>query len=143
MGTLRCHARYCEAGDSTLTRNLIVHATGTCRDLQVTSKGETFNRVRESIESVERMELLYSRNGHEVLAAAILVIEEDMHVGNCVSLMWQYSKSNEQHPEFLRYVFKYLKETAKMYGYPYAYSKRLSGDTYVIKYKYKHLIDKE
>ena len=94
--------------------------------------------VERFLESVpeERVEFrLYKTGTEEVVACAIVVLEEDMHVGQCLTVQWNYCLP-QYRGSWFRTVYKHLRQIAVELEVPWvAYSHRSGDAEYKIKYR--------
>jgi GNAT superfamily N-acetyltransferase len=91
-------------------------------------------RILEATEGNSRCELLAVLDG-QLIGFACVVEEEDMHVGRCLTLQWQYVVPEHRGKiggEFLRWLVK----TGRKLGFAFvAYSHRVNNRHYAIKYR--------
>ncbi len=91
-------------------------------------------RMLEATEGLSRCELLAVLDG-QLIGFACVVEDEDMHVGRCLTLQWQYVVPEHRGKiggEFLRWLVK----TGRNLGFPFvAYSHRVNNRHYAIKYR--------
>ena len=73
--------------------------------------------------------------GGQLVGFACVVEDDDMHVGRCLALQWQYVAPEHRGRiggEFLRWIARF----ARAHGYQFiAYSHRVSSRHYAIKYR--------
>lgn len=58
-------------------------------ELQATPFIATYQRIARDIEANDRVEVIATHDG-ETVGALVLVLEEDMHVGPCLTVQWAY-----------------------------------------------------
>jgi hypothetical protein len=91
-------------------------------------------RMLAATEDAYRYELLVVDNGRLIGFACVLV-DDDMHVGRCLTLQWQYVVQEHRGKiggEFLRWLVK----TGRKLGFQFvAYSHRVNHRHYAIKYR--------
>ena len=92
------------------------------------------SRMLAATESVARTELL-AVVGDQLVGFACVVEDDDMHVGRCLTLQWQYVAPEHRGRiggEFLRWLARF----ARAQGFQFiAYSHRVSSRHYAIKYR--------
>lgn len=91
-------------------------------------------RIIGTIEPLARTELLAVVGG-QLVGFACVVEDDDMHVGRCLALQWQYVSPEHRGRiggEFLRWLARF----ARAQGFQFiAYSHRVSSRHYAIKYR--------
>jgi hypothetical protein len=96
--------------------------------------GQVTARMLAATESISRTELLAVVGG-QLIGFACIVEDDDMHVGRCLSLQWQYVVPEHRGRiggEFLRWLARF----ARAKGFQFiAYSHRVSKRHYAIKYR--------
>lgn len=110
-------------------------------ELQEFREGGTLEQVTARMlaatESLSRTELLAVVDG-QLVGFACVVEDEDMHVGRCLTLQWQYVVPEHRGrigAEFLRWLSRF----ARCQGFQFiAYSHRVSARHYAIKYRRIH-----
>ncbi len=110
-------------------------------ELQFTSLQEFKRRVHDSICSIERLEVLATVGGRPA-GIAVLAVDEDLHVGLCLSVQWQYVLPEFRNagvsPAFLRVA----RDVARKANLPtLAFTHRLGPGVY--KTSYRRLYGKE
>lgn len=94
-------------------------------------------RMLAATEGLERFELLAVIGG-ELIGFACVVEDDDMHVGHCLTLQWQYVVPEHRGRiggQFLRWLAK----AGRDMGFQFiAYSHRISSRHYAIKYRSVH-----
>lgn len=95
---------------------------------------EVSRRMLAATEGLDRYELLAVAGG-DLIGFACVVEDDDMHVGRCLTLQWQYVVPEHRGKiggEFLRW----LARTAREQGFEFiAYSHRITSRHYAIKYR--------
>lgn len=95
---------------------------------------EVSRRMLAATEGLDRYELL-AVSGGDLIGFACVVEDDDMHVGRCLTLQWQYVVPEHRGKiggEFLRW----LARTAREQGFQFvAYSHRITSRHYAIKYR--------
>jgi predicted N-acetyltransferase YhbS len=98
---------------------------------------EVAARVRRETEQHTRVELVAYQDGH-LVGCAVLVPDEDMHVGRNLSVMWNYVLTDHRGligREFMRLAVR----IAKQWGFPVlTYTHRLGVGKYAITYRRLH-----
>lgn len=91
-------------------------------------------RILATIETMSRTELLAVVDG-QLVGFACVVEDDDMHVGRCLTLQWQYVAPEHRGTigaEFLRWLVRF----ARCQGFQFvAYSHRVNARHYAIKYR--------
>jgi GNAT superfamily N-acetyltransferase len=91
-------------------------------------------RIIGTIEPLARTELLAVVDG-QLVGFACVVEDDDIHVGRCLALQWQYVAPEHRGRiggEFLRWLARF----ARVQGFQFiAYSHRVSSRHYAIKYR--------
>ena len=126
---------YVREGLSSAAGSLAALAWEECAELQVQTQAEFVQGYLSSCTAHDTLEVLLH---HEdtLVGAAILVEDHDMHVGRCLSLMWQYVHPEHRNCGFARYVLRLQKQTALQAGYRcVSYSHRLAEGRYSIQYR--------
>ena len=94
-------------------------------------------RMVDATEQLDRHEILAVLDG-VLIGFACLVEEDDMHVGRCLTLQWQYVVPEHRDRiggQFLRWLAK----AGRDMGFQFiAYSHRISSRHYAIKYRSVH-----
>jgi GNAT superfamily N-acetyltransferase len=107
-------------------------------ELQELREGGTLEqvtaRILATIEPMKRTELLAVVDG-QLVGFACVAEDDDMHVGRCLTLQWQYVVPEHRGKigsEFLRWLARF----ARCQGFQFiAYSHRVSARHYAIKYR--------
>jgi len=91
-------------------------------------------RMLEATEGLSRCELLAVIDG-QLVGFACAVVDEDMHVGPCLSLQWQYVLP-EHRGKIGRDFLRWLVKNGQAFGFKFvAYSHRVNSRHYAIKYR--------
>jgi len=92
------------------------------------------SRLREAMESLDRYELVVSERG-AVVGYACAALDEDLHVGLCLTLQWQYVLPEYRGAvgrEFVRWLLRKARSSGLKHV---AYSHRINQGHYAIKYR--------
>lgn len=134
MDAVDVQVRKVLAGGATNLLPAVVSAVGTLPEL-TWQRGfiDAVKAVAHSIEENERIEVIATLRG-EVLGGAVLVIDDDMHVGPCLTVQWAYIK-----PEYRGAgsgVYRQVLGVAKrLKTAVLAYSHRTADGVYQIRYR--------
>ena len=121
-------------GESTWLDLMIPHAYVTCKELQATNYSTTYDRISNSVIENDRLELVWFQDGIP-MAVAIVVLDADDHVGNCIGVQWNYSRDLTANVGFTLRLFRKLKELSQEMQIPYAYTKRIGEGKYQLTFK--------
>lgn len=122
-------------GDPTELAAVAVLAYSRVPELQHRPLQEFLGHIVDTTEALHRVELELVVDGQQV-GAAVLVPEEDMHVGPCVSVFWNYVAEEHRHLGFVQAVFRTLKAVARSMGIGMvAYTHRKSEGRYITQYR--------
>ena len=123
------------AGDLCLGASLIPVGYAECAEFSDSGTlDQVTRRITGQIEELNRIELLAVIDG-VLVGYACAAVEEDMHVGLCLSLQWQYVVPEHRGKiggEFLRWLVRVGRDMGFRYV---AYSHRVSARHYAIKYR--------
>lgn len=121
-------------GQGSWLQHVIPHAYKNCKELQSTSYLETLERISESTAENDRLELVCFRDS-KVVAVAVVVLDNDDHVGDCIGVQWNYSRDVTVNTGFTLKLFRKLKELSRERKIPYAYTKRIGEGKYQLTFK--------
>lgn len=88
MPSVICNYR--EPGEPTDGRWFMDDAWAECSELQFTSLQEFKRRANASVCPLHRLELVATVNRRAAGLMILVVDEEDLHVGRCLTVQWQY-----------------------------------------------------
>ena len=117
-------ARSREDAESSWATDCIPSAYKEFPEFRVTSYAETYWRIRESAESHPRLEVRVQVRGVTV-AVATYIFEEDMHLGNCLSIHWMYVLPEYRGKGIANQFIRLLKHLAGRLSIPYSYTRRV------------------
>ncbi len=120
--------------DYTWLAGVIRSAYLECSELQTTPYEEAFSRILMCTTENERIEYRALVDGH-LAGVAIIVRDNDMHVGDSWTIQWNYVKPQYRGYGIAREVFRVLKALAKKDNIPYSYTKRTGDGVYSLTYK--------
>jgi GNAT superfamily N-acetyltransferase len=104
-------------------------------ELQQTSAKQYQDRLAEQVFGVDRWEMIAWLDD-EIVGCAIIMLEEDIHVGPCVSVVHQFVSPCARNRGFARLVIKTAKRIAQAYRIgTIAYAHRLGPWRYVTTYR--------
>lgn len=87
---MRTEIRLCAAGDRSVLAVLALPSALEFKELrQSTDYREDILRIAGSLAEFDRTEIVYY-DGDKVVGGATIVLDDDQHVGVCLSLQWQY-----------------------------------------------------
>lgn len=87
---MRTEIRLCSAGDRSVLAVLALPSILEFRELrQSPDYREDVLRIAGSLAEYDRTEIVYY-DGETVVGGATVVLDDDQHVGPCLSLQWQY-----------------------------------------------------
>lgn len=100
------------------------------------SEDRVIRSICESIRSVDRLELVASTDSGYQVGIMVLAEDEDMHVGRCLSVQWQYVLPEYRNAGIAHRFMRTAIQLARQEGYPVlAYSHRVGPGEYSIKYR--------
>lgn len=134
---LVCKTTYYAAGEE--SPDMLTLATAAwyeLPELQLTSKNAFIQRAEESIFRCPRVEIVYYPRGSDIpIGGCVVVEEEDLHVGRCMSLMWQYVLPAYRSYGLAGQYIRSVRRLAREEGLPYAYSHRSGNFQYTVRYR--------
>ena len=100
------------------------------------SEDQVIRSICESIRSVDRLEIVASTASGYQVGIMVLAEDEDMHVGRCLSVQWQYVLPEYRNAGIAHRFMRTAIQLARQEGYPVlAYSHRVGPGEYSIKYR--------
>lgn len=98
------------------------------------SRVEAWSRICYATESIERCELIARDSSGMLLGFAVLVDDDDDHVGECLGVQWRYIRP-EARGEVGRAIQREILKIARKANHKFvAYTKRLGDGRYEINY---------
>jgi len=124
-----------QPGEPTDGRWFMDEAWSECSELQTTSLQDFRRRAHDSVCSLERLEVV-AFVGSRAAGIAVLAVDDDLHVGECLSVQWQYVLPEFRNlgvsPAFLRVA----KNLARQLNLPViAFTHRLGPGVYKTSYR--------
>ena len=124
-----------QPGEPTDGRWFMDEAWSECSELQTTSLQDFRRRAHDSVCSLERLEVVAFVGGRAA-GIAVLAVDDDLHVGECLSVQWQYVLPEFRNlgvsPAFLRVA----KNLARQLNLPViAFTHRLGPGVYKTSYR--------
>jgi len=124
-------------GEEFTAKELVRPGWETLPEAWCTTYQEFYDRVVTGIEALDRMELV-GYNGAELVAVAILVITDDIHVGPCVTVMWNFVKPGHR-GKLGRAAIRCAKALAQQHKVPmYCFTHRKGEGEYIKVYRRVH-----
>lgn len=123
-----------QAGDSTWYATVLAETYKEFPEVQCTSYPNAYRRTLEATTENGRLEYV-QWVGSEIAAVAVVVHEEDIHVGECLSVQWMYVRKEYRGKISLIPLIRDVRERARALGVPYAYTQRTGLGTYIVKYR--------
>lgn len=126
---------YHEEGEPFDAPLLLRQAWAEFPELRYTSEQEFRHRVRASIRELDRWELLVLAEGVPV-AIAVLALDDDLHVGPCVTVQWQYILPDYRGLGITKTFMRVARNVTRQLGLTVlAFSHRLGDGQYKISYR--------
>ena len=122
-------------GEYTWLAGVIRSAYVECSELQVTPFELAYSRILMCTTENDRIEYRALVDG-KLAGVAIIVRDNDMHVGDSWTIQWNYVKPEYRSLGIAREVFRKLRKLAKESNVPYSYTKRVGEGQYQLTYKY-------
>lgn len=124
-----------KAGEPSKNSGLYSIAWGEFIELQVMDKDTWLKNLRATIESSPRWEISATVDG-KVVGGIILVNDDDVHVGPCLSVVAQYVLPEYRHRGISLHCMRIAMRTAKVFNHKVlAYSHRLGDWRYETIYR--------
>lgn len=124
----------CPEGEGTWLEAVIAKAYAECTELQVCDYPTTYDRIVKDTTENGRLEVRAKVDG-VVAAVAIIVLDADLHVGQCVGMQWAYVLPEYRHLGLLKGAYLWQRSLARALGIPYAYTTRTGEGQYILKYR--------
>lgn len=122
-----------DSGEETHLSLVIPHAYRNIKELQVRSYSETSKSILEGVVENDRVEVVARKDNVTTAVAVIVIDSDDIHVGECVIVQWNYSIHTDI--GFALRVMRVVKALSEHHDIPYAYTKRTGEGQYSLKYK--------
>lgn len=98
------------------------------------SHSEAFKEICEETESIDRVEITVTDPDGALVGFAVVVDEEDPHVGPCLGVQWRYVSPSSRGPVGVALQRGIIKLARMVHYSVVAYTKRLGEGRYEINY---------
>lgn len=133
---MRSELRLCPAGDRSVLAVLALPSILEFPELrQSTDYREDILRVASSLAEFDRTEIVYY-DGTTIVGGATVVLDDDQHVGPCLSLQWQYVLPDYRNKGLGRHFVRELLRQAGWAGIRnVCYTHRIGLGKYTVTYR--------
>lgn len=124
-----------QEGEPTEVASLFAPAYAEFAEFHTRSYAEFHAATKEGIEDNPRLEVL-KYAGDRLVGFAVIALDDDAHVGLCVSVQWQYALPEYRDSTLLKQTLRTAEALAEASAAPsISYSHRIGAGEYRIKYR--------